>query len=156
MKYTLDEFLMGREKQYPIDEDMRTNAQHTLTKLNEFMSLFYAANSSLKKLPITSGYRPAAINEKTANSAKKSNHMVCLAADIFDPERKLAKFCLDNLDKLAEIGLWVEDFRWTPNWTHFQIVSPKSGKRVFVPSTTPAKDPSFWDGNYDSKHDKVS
>lgn len=155
-KYTMDEFLMGRDKDYPIDEEIRLNAAHTLSKINEFMSFFYEKNPNIKKKRITSGYRPAAINDATKNSAKKSNHMICLAVDIFDPDRLLSKFCLANLDKLQSIGLWIEDPRWTKNWTHFQIVSPKSGKRVFVPSTAPATDAGFWDGKYEKNYDKVS
>lgn len=153
-KYTMDEFLMGRDKDYPIDEDIKLNAAHTLSRVNEFMAFFYEKNPNAKKRPITSGYRPAAINDKTANSAKKSNHQICLACDIADADRVLARFCLANMDKLVELGLWLEDFRYTKTWTHFQIVSPKSGKRIFVPSLNPPQDPDFWDGKYEKKYDK--
>ena len=49
---------------------------------------------------------------------------------------------------LAEVGLWLEDPRWTfdpkgDHWVHLQTVPPRSGNRVFVPSDAPAKDPDF-------------
>ncbi len=145
---------MGRDKDSPIDDEMRTSAQHLLSKVNELLEHFYKANPGSTRT-ITSGYRPAAINA-SVGGAKKSHHQACRAVDISDQDRKLAKFCLDNLQLLDELGLWIEDPRWTKNWLHFQLVSPSSGKRVFVPNTSPATDPGFWDGKYDSKYDKKS
>lgn len=152
-KLTLEQFLMGRDKQHPIDDEMRTSALHLLSKVNELLSRFYKNEKSIRV--ITSGYRPAAINSNVGG-AKKSHHQACRAMDISDADRKLAKFCLDNLDLLDSLDLWIEDPRWTKNWVHFQLVSPASGKRVYVPSTAPATDPSFWDGKYDTKYDKKS
>jgi hypothetical protein len=40
---------------------------------------------------------------------------------------------MENLDVLAEIGLWLEHPISTPRWCHVQTVPPKSGKRVFTP-----------------------
>lgn len=153
-KITIDQFLMGRDKASPIDDEMRTSAQHLLSKINEFMEHFYKANPNAQRV-VTSGYRPAAINAKVGG-AKKSHHQACRAVDLSDSDRRLANFCLDNLQLLADLGLWIEDPRWTRNWVHFQLVSPASGKRVFVPNSSPSTDPGFWDGKYDSKYDKKS
>jgi hypothetical protein len=66
--------------------------------------------------------------------------MTGCAVDICDvvPERTLARWCLRNLVFLAEVGLWMEDPRWTPGWVHLQSVPPRSGGRVFIPSAAPA------------------
>ena len=154
-KLTIDQFLMGRDKQAPVDDDMRTSALHVLNRVNQLLEAFYKADPGAAKRVITSGYRPAQINA-AAGGAKKSHHQACRAVDLSDSDRKLAKFCLANLDLLQKLDLWIEDPRWTKNWVHFQILSPASGKRVFVPSTAAAADASFWDGKYESKYDKKS
>jgi hypothetical protein len=152
-KLTLDQFLMGRDKAHPIDDDMRTSSLHLLSRVNELLEHFYKKEKDNRV--ITSGYRPAAVNA-SVGGAKKSHHQACRAVDISDADRKLARFCLDNLDLLDDLGLWMEDPRWTNTWVHFQLVSPGSGKRIFVPSSAQATDPSFWDGKYDTKYDKKS
>lgn len=63
----------------------------------------------------------------------KSRHLSGEADDISDPKRELQAWCKANEAKLAEIGLWMEDFSATPTWVHFQIVPPASGKRWFMP-----------------------
>lgn len=62
-----------------------------------------------------------------------SQHLKGAAIDISDPKKELQKWCLANEKVLEEVGLWMEDFSATPNWCHFQIVAPKSGKRWFLP-----------------------
>jgi hypothetical protein len=63
----------------------------------------------------------------------KSKHISGQAIDIFDPQKELQQWCLDNEEKLEDLGLYCEDFSATPNWVHFQTVQPKSGKRFFIP-----------------------
>lgn len=63
----------------------------------------------------------------------QSRHLSGQAADISDPDKKLQEWCKLNEAKLAEIGLWCEDFNFTNNWVHFQSISPGSGKRFFIP-----------------------
>lgn len=122
-----DEILMGRDKQYPLTPQLEQNLQLLLVAVNKFRTY--------RGIPmiVTSGYRPAAINANVPNAAKNSNHMVCLAADFKDIDRQLTNWCLSNLDKLAEFGLWMEDPGSTPTWCHLQAVSPRSGNRVFKP-----------------------
>lgn len=62
-----------------------------------------------------------------------SRHLTGQAADVADPDGKLAKWLLENENKLSVAGLWVEDPKYTHGWTHFQAVPPKSGKRFFIP-----------------------
>lgn len=68
---------------------------------------------------------------------KGSAHRVGRAIDVYDPERKLAAWCIKNKAALAKHGLYIEDPRWTPGWVHVQDISPESGKRVYIPATTP-------------------
>lgn len=86
-----------------------------------------------RQLVLTSGYRPPAINAKTAGAAKHSLHQICAAADIHDPEGKLAAYCLGDLPMLVHLGLYMEDPSATPGWVHLQLFAPKSGNRVFKP-----------------------
>lgn len=119
---------MGRDKLHPEEytEEVKKNLLDTLEKVNELLGIWggYAQ--------VTSGWRPAAINQK-AGGAKKSNHMLGKACDLQDKAGNLDKWCMANLKVLEDIGLWLEDPEATPGWTHIQTVSPKSGRRVFKP-----------------------
>jgi hypothetical protein len=68
--------------------------------------------------------------------AEGSNHKSANGVDVFDPARTLAKWCVENPDRIAAHGLWCEDFRWTPTWCHFQRVPPRSGNRIYIPSAS--------------------
>ena len=132
---------MGRDVTHKdeLTDEIRANAQRTVDAANELLAR--AGRSDIHT--VNSGWRPATVNEATANAASSSRHLTGQAVDLPDADRTLATWCADNLDVAAEIGLWFEDFRWTPTWVHCQIVPPKSGKRVYIPSSAPAKDPSF-------------
>lgn len=62
-----------------------------------------------------------------------SSHLSGKAADISDPDGKLAKWLLENENKLSVAGLWCEHPNYTKGWCHLQSVPPKSGKRFFIP-----------------------
>lgn len=138
---TLEAYYKGRDKQYAseLTDDIRANAERTVEKANELLTR--AGRSDIDHA--NSGWRPQAVNDSTANAAAGSKHLSAEAIDLPDPDRTLATWCADNLDVLREIGLWMEDPRWTPDWVHVQIVPPRSKKVVFIPSTAPAKDPYF-------------
>lgn len=122
-----DEVLMGREKLYPLTPEQETNLTHLLDCLNQFRTIYG------KPMTVSSGYRPEAINSTVPGSAKKSNHIMCLACDFKDLDGSLDKYCLDNLDVLKKCGLYLEDPASTSSWTHLQAIAPKSGNRVFKP-----------------------
>lgn len=124
---TLEEYLMGRDKLYPLTDQMKLDADITVERVNHLLERF----GSYRK--VTSGYRPAAINATIPNAAKHSNHMICRACDLHDPLGDLDKWCNDHLDILGEIGLWLEAEHTTPSWCHVQITPPASGHRVFLP-----------------------
>jgi uncharacterized protein YcbK (DUF882 family) len=84
---------------------------------------------------ITSGLRNDAqqlqlIKDHKSN-ALHSKHLAGAAADVYDPDGLLNKWCKSNLDALKNIGLWCEEKQG--NWQHFQIFAPLSLKRFFNP-----------------------
>lgn len=123
---TRDEILMGRDKNAPLTEDMEGNLTMLLDALNRFRASYG------KPMIVTSGYRPPAINA-AVGGARKSNHMLCLAADFRDTDGSLDAYCMKNIDLLEACGLWIEDPKSTPGWCHMQAVPPRSGARVFKP-----------------------
>ena len=138
---TLEAYWKGRDTEYAdeLTDEIRANAEVTVAKANELLAR--AGRSDIHT--VNSGWRPATVNEATANAGTHSRHLTGQAVDLPDRDRTLATWCADNLDIAREIGLWFEDFRWTPTWVHCQIVPPKSGKLVYIPSTAPATDPDF-------------
>ena len=124
---TRDEVLMGRDKTDPLTPEMEANLTKLLKALNAFRTTYG------KPMHVSSGYRPPSVNAKIPNAAKKSNHMVCLAADFKDPDGSLDQWCLANPKVLEKAGLWQEHPDATPGWCHLQAVAPKSGNRVFRP-----------------------
>lgn len=124
---TLKEYLMGRDVQYPLDDEQELNAQLTVRRVNQ---LLYIAGYNRG---VRSGYRPAAINSKIPGAAPKSKHISCQAVDIEDNDGKLKSWCLKNLEELESAGIWMEAPEYTPTWCHLQTCAPLSGHRVFIP-----------------------
>lgn len=86
---------------------------------------------------VSSGYRPPEVNAETPGAAKDSNHMLCRAVDIADPDGRFTDWCSKNMDLMAHFELWQEDPRWTKGWVHLQSVPPKSQHRIFIPFKGP-------------------
>lgn len=145
---TKDDLLMGRDKAYPAEytAEISANLDKLLPILNKIQEKYG------KKFKINSGWRPAAVNAGTPGAAAHSKHMEGLAADIADADGAIMNWTLANLDFMKEIGVHMEDWRWTPTWTHYQCVPPKSGNRIFIPSTAPALAPDRWVGKYAAKY----
>ena len=132
---TLEQYLMGRDKDYPLeyDEKAKQNAQTLLDKVNALLKEFNITDAK-----ITSGFRPQAINAAVPNAAKKSAHSTCEAVDILDNQTQdLAKKILDNKEILERFDLYLESPEHTKgknaNWIHLQTRKTKSGNRVFIP-----------------------
>lgn len=138
---TLNQYWAERDLKYPKEctDAIRVNAAGTVRAVNKL--LYLASLDDIIRDAVTSGWRPVAINDATANAASHSNHLTAEAVDIADGNRVFALWCFNNPDKLEECGLWAEDFRWTPTWVHLQVVPPKSGKRIYIPSTKPPTAP---------------
>lgn len=117
-----EEILKGQK----IPAELEGNLEKLLKALNALRQVWG------KPMIISSGYRSPKRNA-AVGGAKKSNHMLCLAADVLDLDDALDEWCLGNLDVLEECGLWLESPNYTKGWCHLQAVPPKSSKRVFIP-----------------------
>ena len=147
-RFSERELLMGRA----IADDLPVVLQNNLHQLQaRTTALFQTFNGPLY---VSSGYRPASINAKVGG-ATHSLHQVCAAVDVRD-SGDVWQFVLNNLRLCADIGLWVEDKRWTcvnseslQGWVHLQIQAPKSQSRIFVPNLQPPINRNAWNGTYD-------
>lgn len=130
VELTLDQYLMGREKESPITNGMREDAIELLKRVNALLAEFYKQVPKAKKRIITSGYRTAKVNAQVGG-AKKSNHMLCRAVDLSDPDQVLDNWLTDEI--LEKFDLYREDPSATKTWVHLQSCPPKSKKRTFLP-----------------------
>ena len=147
--FTRQEFLMGRDKEYPLDLELAFNMADTLAALN------YIRGRYGKPLVGSSGYRPGKYNV-AAGGADNSSHKLCLAEDFHDePALKVmpstpifGKYCIDgqpyflgefgawcltNMEELKKAGLYMEHPAYTKGWVHLQKRPTSSGNRVFIP-----------------------
>lgn len=150
MTITKSELLDNRDKTFASEytEDISDNLDALLIPMNEVRKIYG------KPMTISSGWRPRSINGMTMNAAPNSAHMTGEACDVKDIDGKLRDWCLANLGLLKQLGLYIEDFRFTPTWVHFSTRKPASGKRIFVPSKGLPPAPQRWpDPRYDSKFD---
>jgi hypothetical protein len=137
---TLHDYYMGRDVEYRLllTPELRANAVVTVHRANILLDAAFAAGVYLDPDPVTgtlvsSGWRPPAVNANTKGAARRSKHMTCQAVDINDDNGELDEWCMSNLDYLEEVGVWLEHPLASKGWTHWQIVPPKSGNRVFYP-----------------------
>ena len=154
---SITDYFMGRDVLSPLEmtRGLTENAVRTVARVNRLLE--HAAEFGVVPgidrntgTQVASGWRPRSVNDRTSNAAKASNHIVGLAVDLQDtPARDLARFCVaDNGAQLAVFDLYMEDPRWTlvldehgrevDWWVHLQIVPPKSGRRIYIPSARPA------------------
>jgi len=119
-----------------LSNDILSNLTELQIKVNKVREAYG------KPLTVTSGlrtmedhlriYKDKGITDQS-KIPMKSKHLSGEAVDFSDPKQELQAWCLANVAKLEEIGLWCEDFSATKNWVHFQSVPPKSGNRFFKP-----------------------
>lgn len=62
-----------------------------------------------------------------------SAHLQGLAVDIQDTNKELYTWCTNNNLLLIQLGLYIEDGKYTDGWIHFQAKRPKSGNVFFKP-----------------------
>lgn len=132
---------MGRDIDYAeeLTDEITRNAEETVDKVNQLLERAGRTEADT----VNSGWRPAGVRDPTQNNLVASLHATAEAVDIGDPDRSLAHWCMDHLEILKEIGLWMEDARWTPTWVHLQSAPPRSGRIVFIPNNFPPLDPTF-------------
>lgn len=135
----LESYWMGRDSKYRLEwtEEVQDNGAETVMRINRLVDMYVADTGNARMETWASGWRPEGINSKTSNAAKTSRHITAQAGDVRDPVRLFAGWCNRRLEELELCGLWMEDSRWCPSWVHLQIVPPKSGNRIYIPSTKP-------------------
>lgn len=136
---------------------MLRNADRTIARVNATLVLAWddgvdVGIDQVSGNPFASGRRPPGVNAATANAAAASTHLTCEGGDVQDlDDRRFAVWLCRNTERLAAIGLWMEDPRWTGGrtntdpWAHLQTRAPRSGRRIYVPSTDPPTDPRFFE-----------
>jgi hypothetical protein len=121
MAIDLIKFWMGRDKLYHPTEDIVTNALSTVQKTNALLAMYKKATGRDITV-VNSGWRPPAVNAKTAGAAKKSHHTTGCAVDLSDDDEALDKWLStkDGQAALTACGLWHEHRSHTPRWAHLQ------------------------------------
>jgi hypothetical protein len=145
------ELLHGRDQSYASDYTaaVSANLDATLQRVNQVRGAYG------RPMAVNSGWRPPSVNGSTPGAAPHSNHVRGLAVDFRDRDGVLRSWCLANLAVLQRIGIWMEDFQWTPTWVHMQIIAPHSKSRIYRPN---ANRPlaANWSRAYDKKFDGLS
>lgn len=121
---TPQEYLMGRDKDFPLDMLQALNMADLLSRVNH---LFGTQKINAK---VSSGYRPSAINKKIGG-AKMSTHTVCAGIDIYDHDGSIGKMLKNNVKLLEEYGLYLENPEYTKGWVHLDTKKRKN--HVFIP-----------------------
>lgn len=126
---SLADYYKGHDKEYPeeLTAVHRANAQITVDRVNDLL-LYFGEDRK-----VNSGWRPEAVNARVPDAAPKSKHITCQACDLSDVNGSLDAWCMNNLDVLEKIGLWLEHPSKTSTWCHVQTIAPRSGLRVFYP-----------------------
>jgi hypothetical protein len=143
---TKEKMLMGRYLWEDVPAEIKANILTTVDKVNKFLSGYHGV------VKVNDGLRRP--QDKPKNGSATSWHYKGAAIDIDDDAKGILwGWMKPRISMLADLGLYIEDPRWTHgngSWMHFQIFPPKSKKRVFVPSSKPAPAPKIWDGKYDA------
>lgn len=135
---TLEDYWMGRHETHKAEltPELIRNAAQLVRRVNMLISMMHDVDFEVHPVThslVSSGWRPAAINASIPNAAPKSRHMSAQAIDLYDPDGDIDGWCIDHLDLLGEVGLWLEHPSATKSWSHLQSVPPKSGRRMFFP-----------------------
>lgn len=115
------------------------NQKYITTKLQqEALEKLALAVSEIETLMdreflVTSGLRTPQDQLRINPSIKNSSHMCGEAVDVSDVDGLIFGFCIDNVDILIRLGLYLECKTYTPRWCHLTIRPPKSGHRFFTP-----------------------
>lgn len=120
----LSELLSGNSLDI-IPQDQQVNLQTLLDKVNQIRLKYGIA------MTVTSGYRSMAHHlaiyaakgiTDPAHIPLKSKHLYGQAVDIADADGALKRWCVANEAFLRTVGVWMEDFKTTTTWVHFQCV----------------------------------
>jgi len=138
---TLDDLITASGK-YPeranseeLTEEVKKNGAILISKVNALLH-----DLGVESASSSSGFRPSEVNSTTANAAKKSLHMICMAIDLEDDkDQTLAFLIASNPQLLKKHGLWLEHPTSTKgkntNWAHLDMSPTRSDRpvRIFHP-----------------------
>ena len=135
---TFNQYFGGWLEHPDATEERKENAETLLlavAKLQNYAELdgvVFPANGSTSSQISGStygGFRPQSCCQGSAKSAHKEGQ----AVDLYDPHGYIDEWCMANLDKLEECGIYLESPMSTYGWSHWGTRRPCSGKRVFYP-----------------------
>lgn len=138
MNVSLTDYWMGRDSKYRGEwtQEVQRNADILLALVNALLERM-DGQVQFEKHPngtlVSSGWRPLPVNGAIHTAAPKSKHITGQAIDLYDPEGEIDQWCMDHLEALEDIGLWLEHPAATKGWSHLQSIPPKSQNRVFYP-----------------------
>ncbi len=125
--FSLPEYFMKRDREYPPSARMQMNAASLLARVNRLMERLQIPSPRY----VSSGYRPGPYN-RAAGGATHSGHLDGRAIDIADRDGSLAMAILSSGGEalLAACGLWMESPQATVGWVHLDILE-RPGHRIF-------------------------
>jgi len=122
---TREQYMMGRDTEYPTTEQLEINAAILLFRVNRLLrDMFPGVTNWINE----SGYRPGRHNAKYSPG---SAHVTCEAIDLGDVKGTLKKALTPEI--LEKYDLYMEHPSATPTWCHLTKRAPKSGRRIFYP-----------------------
>lgn len=129
MMFSLQGYMMGRDKEYPPTPDMLAGGNNLLNKVEAFL---YDCGVDATDEDISSGYRPGHFNE-AAGGSPNSAHKLMLAIDL--KKRVRDAVLILGLDRVKELlekhGLYMEHPKRTLTWLHLQTRATRN--RIFIP-----------------------
>ncbi len=124
---SVTEYLMGRAKMEDLSDEQVRNLNTLIPKINDLLEAYG------KPVTMSSGYRTAEDQARINPKVKHSNHMLCAAIDIFDPDKSFTYWVLQHMQKVVDLDLYLEDPSHCRNWLHIQHLAPPSKYRIFIP-----------------------
>lgn len=138
------EYLQNRDQLFPDEytDEISNNIDVLLQKIN----VIRAARNA--PMVVNSGWRAPSMNAMVPGASKNSWHCLGKAIDINDPDGAHFRWCLQNLDLLDSLGIYVEHPNWTRTkkggWLHLQDVPPKISQAHISAKPISASRPKFF------------
>lgn len=86
-----------------------------------------------QSLVVNRGLSSAADQDRINPGHPHDAHVKGAGVDLADTERKLQAWWIVNIPLAEMLGVYFENFLYTPQHVHMQIYAPPSGHRFFIP-----------------------